>query len=53
MLPLAPHLHRAWFHTLFLDARNYGFSEHNSLKSMPRFAEDLEVLANGSTPTRM
>ena len=24
MLPLAPHLHRAGFHTLFLDARNHG-----------------------------
>ena len=45
MLPLAPHLHRAGFHTLFLDARNHGISEHDSFTSMPRFAEDLEVAA--------
>ena len=43
MLPLAPHLHRAGFHALFLDARNHGISEHDSFTSMPRFAEDLEV----------
>lgn len=43
MLPLAPHLHEAGLHTLFLDARNHGFSEHDSFTSMPRFAEDLEV----------
>jgi uncharacterized protein len=45
MLPLAPHLHRAGFHTLVLDARNHGFSEHDRFMSMPRFAEDLEVAA--------
>lgn len=45
MLPLAPHLHRAGFHALFLDARNHGLSEHDSFTSMPRFAEDLEVAA--------
>ncbi len=43
MLPLAPHLHRAGFHTLFLDARNHGRSEHDSFTSMPRFAADLDV----------
>ncbi len=43
MLPLAPHLHRAGFHALFLDARNHGASEHDSFTSMPRFAEDLDV----------
>lgn len=43
MLPLAPHLHRAGFHALFLDARNHGRSEHDDFVSMPRFAEDLDV----------
>ena len=43
MLPLAPHLHQAGFHTLFLDARNHGLSEHDRFTSMPRFAEDLDV----------
>lgn len=43
MLPLAPHLHRAEYHALFLDARNHGFSEHDRFMSMPRFAEDLDV----------
>lgn len=43
MLPLAPHLHRAGFHALFLDARNHGRSEHDDFVSMPRFAEDLGV----------
>ena len=46
MLPLAPHLYRAGFHALFLDARNHGISEHDSFASMPRFAEDLEVAAD-------
>lgn len=45
MLPLAPHLHDAGFHSFFLDARNHGFSEHDTFVSMPRFAEDLEVAA--------
>jgi pimeloyl-ACP methyl ester carboxylesterase len=45
MLPLAPYLHEAGFHALFLDARNHGASEHDSFSSMPRFAEDLEVAA--------
>ena len=45
MLPLAPHLHRAGFHALFLDVRSHGISEHDSFTSMPRFAEDLEVAA--------
>lgn len=43
MLPLAPFLHAAGFHALFLDARNHGFSEHDRFMSMPRFAEDLDV----------
>jgi pimeloyl-ACP methyl ester carboxylesterase len=43
MLPLAPHIHDAGFHVLFVDARNHGLSEHDSFSSMPRFAEDLEV----------
>lgn len=43
MLPLAPHLHRAGFSALFLDARNHGRSEHDDFVSMPRFAEDLDV----------
>jgi pimeloyl-ACP methyl ester carboxylesterase len=43
MLPLAPPLHRAGFHTVFLDARNHGRSEHADFSSMPRFAEDLDV----------
>lgn len=43
MLPLAPHLHAAGLHSLFLDARNHGLSEHDSFTSMPRFAEDLDV----------
>ena len=43
MLPLAPHLHRARYHVLLLDARNHGLSEHDRFTSMPRFAEDLEV----------
>jgi pimeloyl-ACP methyl ester carboxylesterase len=46
MLPLAPHLHAAGFHSLFLDARNHGHSEHDTFASMPRFAEDLEVAAD-------
>jgi pimeloyl-ACP methyl ester carboxylesterase len=43
MLPLAPHIHDAGFHALFVDARNHGLSESDSFSSMPRFAEDLEV----------
>lgn len=43
MLPLAPHLHRAGMHALFLDARNHGRSEHDDFVSMPRFSEDLDV----------
>jgi alpha-beta hydrolase superfamily lysophospholipase len=46
MLPLAPYLHQAGFHTLFLDARNHGHSEHDTFVSMPRFAEDLEVASD-------
>lgn len=45
MLPLAPYLHAAGYHALFLDSRNHGRSEHERFTSMPRFAEDLEVAA--------
>ena len=45
MLPLAPYLHDAGYHALFLDARNHGHSEHERFTSMPRFADDLEVAA--------
>jgi len=45
MLPLAPYLHDAGYHALFLDSRNHGRSEHERFTSMPRFAEDLEVAA--------
>jgi len=43
LLPIAPYLHEAGYHTLFLDARNHGLSEHDDFASLPRFAEDLEV----------
>jgi pimeloyl-ACP methyl ester carboxylesterase len=43
LLPLAPHLHEAGYHALFLDARNHGLSEHDDFSSLPRFAEDLEM----------
>ena len=46
MLPLAEPLHADGFHTLFLDARNHGLSEHDSFASLPRFAEDLEAAAD-------
>jgi len=43
LLALAPPLHDAGFHSLFLDARSHGLSEDDDHMSMPRFAEDLEV----------
>ncbi len=43
LLPIAPYLHEAGYHTLFLDARNHGRSDHDDFASLPRFAEDLEV----------
>lgn len=43
MLPFAPHLREAGYHSFFLDARNHGLSEHDDFSSMPRFAEDLGV----------
>ncbi len=49
MLPLAPHLHRAGFHALFLDARNHGRSDPDNFVSMPRFAEDLDVAVDWLT----
>lgn len=41
MLPLAQPLFGANFHTLFVDARNHGLSDHDDHVSMLRFAEDL------------
>jgi len=41
MLDLAPSIHEAGLHSLFLDARNHGLSEHDDHTSMLRFAEDL------------
>lgn len=41
MLDLAPAIHEAGLHALFLDARNHGLSEHDDHVSMLRFAEDL------------
>ncbi len=41
MLALAPALHEAGLHALFLDARNHGLSDHDDHVSMLRFAEDL------------
>lgn len=43
MLPLAPGLHRAGYHALFVDARNHGLSDRRRVVSMPRFADDLDV----------
>ncbi|HDH03619.1 MAG TPA: alpha/beta fold hydrolase, partial [Actinobacteria bacterium] len=42
MLPLARPLHAAGFHTLFIDARGHGMSDHDGYASMPRFSEDLD-----------
>ncbi len=41
MLDLAPAIHTAGLHSLFLDVRNHGLSEHDDHVSMLRFAEDL------------
>ncbi len=41
MLALAQPLFGAHFHTLFLDVRNHGLSDHDDHVSMIRFAEDL------------
>jgi len=43
MLDLAPALHDAGMHSLFLGARNHGLSEHDDHVSMLKFAEDLET----------
>jgi len=43
MLPRAPHLHRAGFHSLFLDVRSHGQSDRRRFVSRPRFADDLDV----------
>lgn len=41
MLDLAPAINEAGLHSLFLDARNHGLSEHDDHVSMLKFAEDL------------
>jgi pimeloyl-ACP methyl ester carboxylesterase len=41
MLALAPAINEAGLHSLFLDARNHGLSEHDDHVSMLKFAEDL------------
>jgi pimeloyl-ACP methyl ester carboxylesterase len=43
MLDLAPAINEAGLHSLFLDARNHGLSEHDDHVSMLKFAEDLET----------
>lgn len=43
MLEIAPGLHEAGFHALFLDARSHGLSEHDDYASQPRFSEDLAI----------
>lgn len=43
MLEIAPGLHEAGFHALFLDARSHGLSENDDYASQPRFSEDLAV----------
>ena len=43
MLDLAPAINEAGMHSLFLDARNHGLSEHDDHVSMLKFAEDLET----------
>lgn len=43
MLPFAPPLYRAGFHTMFIDASNHGLSDREDHSSMPRFAEDLDA----------
>ena len=43
MLEIAPGLHEAGFHALFLDARSHGLSEPDDYASQPRFSEDLAV----------
>jgi pimeloyl-ACP methyl ester carboxylesterase len=43
MLDLAPAINESGLHSLFLDARNHGLSEHDDHVSMLRFAEDLET----------
>jgi pimeloyl-ACP methyl ester carboxylesterase len=43
MLPIAPLVHAAGMHALFLDARCHGRSDDDRFTSMPRFAEDIEA----------
>ncbi len=43
MLPIAPLLHAAGVHALFLDARCHGRSDDDRFASMPHFAEDVEA----------
>ena len=42
MLGMAPWIHQAGFHALFVDARCHGASSDADFMSLPRFAEDLE-----------
>ena len=42
MLDMAPWIHQAGFHALFIDARCHGASSDTDYMSLPRFAEDLE-----------
>ncbi len=44
MLPLALPFHQAGMDVLLYDARNHGQSDSDSFSSMPRFAEDLEMV---------
>jgi pimeloyl-ACP methyl ester carboxylesterase len=43
MLPIAPLVHAAGMHALFLDACCHGRSDEDRFASMPRFAEDIEA----------
>jgi pimeloyl-ACP methyl ester carboxylesterase len=44
MLPLAEPFHQAGMDVLVYDARNHGNSDGDSFSSLPRFAEDLEMV---------
>lgn len=43
MLPIAPLVHAAGMHVLFLDACCHGRSDADRYASMPRFADDVEA----------
>lgn len=44
MLPLAQPFHQAGMDVLIYDARNHGQSDGDSFSSLPRFAEDLDMV---------